>query len=222
MQSSRYTIAAVVSLVGGGVAIVAQYALSPVNGADAGAADLLDRVAAHHTAMGWALALDVPALLAVPAILFIGALGSMRTSRLAAVAAALLFFPLLMSLPPVFGFDGLVYFASVAPDRAAMVSLVETWQGSAYFAVGLIPYVVCQFVGSVMMAAALLRAGTVPRWVAAAVGVWPFVATAGIVTGATVLGLAGYVVLLTGWSGAAVSVVRAGTTSSAEPALQQA
>jgi hypothetical protein len=62
MTSTRYTVAAVVSLVGGGLAILLQYLVTPLSDGDLDGAELLDRVAAHHTAMGWALVLDVPAL----------------------------------------------------------------------------------------------------------------------------------------------------------------
>jgi hypothetical protein len=163
MTSTRYTVAGVVSLVGGGLAILLQYLVTPLSDGNVEGAELLDTVAAHHTAMGWALALDVPMLLAAPAVLFIGGLAGMRTSKLAAAATVLLFFPMLMSLPPVVGFDGLAYFAAAEPNRTAMVHLVETWQSSAYFAIGLFPYVVCQVVGSVMMAVAPSRPGRCRR-----------------------------------------------------------
>lgn len=222
MQSTRYTVAGVVSLVGGGVAILSQYLITPLKGADVATAELLDKAAAHHTAMGGALALDVPLLLAAPAMLFIGALAGMRTSRFAAVATGLLFFPLLMSLPPVVGFDGLVYFAAAQPDRGAMTQLVDSWQGSAYFAVGLFPYILCQLIGSVMMAVALLRVRTVPRWTAVAVGAWPFLTTAGIVLGATAVAVVGYAVLLACWSACATSIVRQRATLDTESVLVSA
>jgi hypothetical protein len=83
MTSTRYTVAGVVSLVGGGLAILLQYLVTPLSDGNVEGAELLDTVAAHHTAMGWALALDVPMLLAAPAVLFIGGLAGMRTSKLA-------------------------------------------------------------------------------------------------------------------------------------------
>ncbi len=217
MQSTRYTIAGVVSLVGGGAAILAQYLITPLKGGDAGTAALLDTAAAHHTAMGWALALDVGVLLAAPAFLFIGALAGLRTSRLAGVATGLLFFPLLMSLPPVFGLDGLVYLAATQPDRGAMTQLVDSWQQSTWYAVGLFPYVLCQLLGSAMMALALVRARTVPRWAAVATGVWPILTTLGMVLGAAALGALGYAVLLACWSACAASIVGQRAALDAEP-----
>jgi len=208
MAFTRYTAAGTVSLVGGGAAIVLQYLVSPLSGGDLTSAEVLEEVAANRTAMAWALVFDVPLLLAVPAMLFVGALARMRTSRLAAAATALLFFPLLMSLPPVVGFDGLAYFAAAEPDRASMVHLVDSWQGSAWFAVGLVPYILCQLVGSVLMAIALVKARTVPTWAAVAVGVWPFLATAGIALGASPVAITGYVVLLAGWTACAMSLHR--------------
>lgn len=219
MVGTRYRAAGAVCLIGGGLAIVAQYLVTPLSGGDLTSAELLETASAHHTAMGWALALDVPLLLAAPAMLFVGALALMRTSRLAAAATVLLFFPLLMSLPPVVGFDGLVYLASAEPERAAMVQLVEAWQGSSWFAVGLFPYLLCQLVGSVMMMIALLRAGTVPTWAAVAVGVWPFLTTAGIALGARPVAVVGYVVLLAGWTACALNLGRNTAAAGSEQPL---
>lgn len=84
MVPTRYTLAGMISLIGGGLAIVAQYLVTPLNGGNPTTPELLDTVAAHHTAMAWTLALDVPLLLAAPAMLFVGALARMRTSRLEA------------------------------------------------------------------------------------------------------------------------------------------
>ena len=222
MVSTRYTVAGVVSLVGGGAAILAQYLVTPLSGGDLGSSKLLDKVAAHHTQMAWTLVLDVPLLLAVPAMLFVGALAGMRTSRLAAVGTALLFFPLLLSLPPIVGFDGLAYIAAAEPDRAAMVHLVDSWQGSTWWAVGLYPYVVCQLIGSVLLATALVRAASVPRWAAVAVGAWPFLATVGLAVDARPLAAIGYAVLLAGWTGCARALLAHASTTSAETSLVSA
>ncbi len=218
MDSTRYKVAGGVSLVGGGLAIVLQYLVTPLKDGNTDAAGMLATVAAHRTAMGWAVALDFAVLLALPAMLFLGALARMGTSKLAAAGVVLLFFPLLISLPPVFGFDALAYFASSGADPAAMASLVDAWQSSAYFAVGLIPYIVCQLVGSVMLAVALARAGSVPRWVAIGIAVWPFLSTAGIAFNLPVLAVVGYVVLLATWTVSAVSLVRPGVGVAARPA----
>ncbi len=219
MDSKRYRVAGAVSLIGGGVAVLLQYLVTPLKGGDLQGKELLQMVAEHRTAMGWTVALDFALLLAVPAMLFLGALGRMGTSKLAATAAVLLFFPLLMSVPTVIGFDALAYFASAGPDQAAMASLVDAWQGSTFFAVGLIPYIVCQLAGSVMLAIALVRAGTVPTWVAIGIGVWPFLATAGIALGISLVAAVGYLILLFSWTASAVSLARPGVAFAPEPAV---
>jgi len=210
MDSKRFKAAAAISLVGGGLAIVLQYLVTPLKGGNASATEMLQTVAAHRTAMGWAVALDFALLLALPAMLFLGVLARMATSKLGASATVLLFFPLLISVPPVIGFDALAYFASAGSDQGAMAALVDSWQGSAFFAVGLIPYILCQLVGSVMLTFALMRAKTVPTWVAVGIGVWPFLATAGIAFGVSALAVLGYLTLLVTWTVCAVNLVRPG------------
>ena len=161
----RYKIVGAISLAVGGAAVLLQYIVTPLSG-DLTGKELVATVTEHHTAMGWALALDFPVLLAVPAFLFIGHLAGARSSVRASIATAFLFFPFVLSLPAAFGLDGLAFLAGAEPNQAAMVHLVDSWQNSAWFALSLAPYVLLQIVGGILMAIALLKAEDrrLPGW----------------------------------------------------------
>lgn len=205
---TRYTAAGVISLVAGGLAVLLQYIVTPLSGGSMTGTELVAKVTEHHTAMAWALALDPLVLLAAPAFLFIGYLAHARTSVLASIATAALFFPFVVSLPPAFGLDALAFFAGTEPNPEAMAHLVDSWQDSAWFVLGLVPYVVLQVVGSILMGIALFRAKTVPTWVAAATGAWPLLAVAGQAGGVRAFGIAGYALLFAAWAGCALSMLR--------------
>ncbi len=214
----RYKIVGSISLAVGGAAVLLQYMVTPLSG-DLTGKDLVAKVTEHHTAMGWALALDFAVLLAAPAFLFIGHLAHARTSVRASVATAFLFFPFVLSIPAAFGLDGLAFLAGAEPNEAAMVHLVDSWQNSAWFALGLLPYVLLQIVGGILMAISLVKAKTVPSWVAVATGVWPLLGVAGQESGVRVIGIVGYAVLFATWAVFARTLVRDPQSTPAEPAL---
>lgn len=209
MNTTRSRVAAVVSLVGGSLAILTQSLVTPLSGGTLDGADIVAKATAHHTAMGWALTFDVLILLAAPAFLYLGALAGARTSRLAALATATLFVPFLMSCPPVIGLDALGFFSANEPDRAAMAHLVDTWQNSLWFAVGVVPYVVLQIVGSVMLAIALRRSGAVPTWTVIATAVWPVLGVVGFESGSRPVVVVAYALLCATWTTCALALVRA-------------
>jgi hypothetical protein len=180
--------------------------------------ELVATVTEHRTAMGWALALDFPVLLAAPAFLVVGYLAKARTSVLASIATAFLFFPFVLSLPAVGGMDGLAFLAGAEPDKAAMAHLVDSWQNSAWFALSLLPYLLLQIVGAILMAIALFKAKTVPSWVAIATGVWPLLGVVGQESGVRVIGVIGYALLFVTWAVFAMILV-GGRQPAAEPAL---
>ncbi len=218
---SRYQIVGAISLVVGGAAVLLQIIITPLLG-DLTAAEMLAKVSEHHAAMAWTLALDFPVLLAAPAFLFIGHLAGSRTSALASTAGAFLFFPFVASLPALMGLDGLTFFASAQPDQVAMVNLVDSWQNSAWFAVGLFPYVLLQAVGAILMAVALVRARTVPTWAAVATGLWPILGIVGQLSGVRAISIVGYGVLFATWVVFAMSLSRGRQATPDEPVLATA
>ena len=214
----RYKVAGAIALVVGGAAVLLQAIVTPLTGEMTGA-ELVATVTEHRTAMGWALALDFPVALAAPAFLVIGHLARARTSVLASIATVFLFVPFVLSLPAVGGLDGLAFLAGAEPDKAAMAGLVERWEASAWFALSLLPYLLLQIVGAILMAIALVRARTVPLWAAVATGVWPLLGVAGQESGVRVVSISGYALLLITWAVFAMLLVRGRQPAAAEPAL---
>lgn len=218
MTSTRHNIAAVVSLVVGGLAVLLQYIVTPLKG-DMKGAEIVSKVAAHHGAMGLTVFLDLLVLLAAPAFLYLGALALARTSKLAATATVLLFGSFLVSVPAIDGFDGLAFFAGTEPDGSAMAHVLDTWQKSAWFSGTVLPYLLLNIVGSILLAIALGKAKTVPTWVAVATGVWPIAQTAGYAAGITPLAVAGCAILFVTWVACAYCLVRPRTAAVAPRAL---
>jgi len=215
---TRYRAVGAITLVVGGAAVLLQYVVTPLSG-DMTSKGLVAQVTEHHTAMGWALALDFPVMLAAPAFLYIGHLAQARTSTLASVATAFLFFPFVLSLPAVMGLDGLAFLAGSEPEKASMTQLVDSWTSSAWFAFSLLPYLLLQVIGAILMAVALLRTRTVPGWVAVGTGVWPLLAIAGQESGVQVIGVIGYAVLFATWVCFAMNLVRSSQSTEVAPDL---
>ncbi len=219
MNSMRYKVAGAFSLGVGGASVLVQYIVTPLSNGNMTGKETVVAVTHHHTAMGLALVLDFPTLLALPAVLFIGGLARARTSVLASVAAAALFLALLEAVPQLFGLDGLAFLAATEPDKAAMAHLIDSWQNSAWFAAGLFPYLLLQIVGSILMAIALYRAKTVPTWVAASTAIWPLLGVVGEGGAGRGIAIAGYALLFVTWTSCAVNLVRSDQPVSAEREL---
>lgn len=215
---TRYRAVGAISLVVGGAAVLLQYLVTPLSG-DMTGKEIVASVTEHHAAMGWALALDFPVLLAAPAFLYVGHLAQARTSLLASVATAFLFFPFVLSLPAAMGLDGLAFLAGSEPDKGAMAHLADSWVNSAWFALSLLPYLLLQVIGSILMAVALLRAKPVPSWVAVGTGLWPLFGIAGQESGVRVIGVIGYALLFVTWVCFAMSLVRSRRSTPVEAAL---
>ena len=215
---TRYQVVGAISLVVGGAAVLLQYIVTPLSG-DMTGDELVATVTEHHTAMGWALALDFPVMLAAAAFLFVGHLAHARTSVLASTAAACLFLPFVLSLPAAMGLDGMAFLAGAAPDKAAMARLVDNWLDSPWFVVSLLPYLLLQIVGSILMAVALSRTKTFPSWVPLATGVWPLLGVSSQESGVRVIGIIGYGLLFVTWVAFAMSLLRGRAAAQAGPAL---
>lgn len=214
---THYRVVGAISLVVGGLAVLLQFVVTPLSGGELTGEQFVAEVTEHHTAMGWALALDPAVLLAAPAFLFIGHLARARTSMLASIATAMLFFPFIASIPAAFGLDGLAFLVGTEPNPEAMAHLVGSWQQSTWFTLSLVPYVLFQIVGSILMAIALFRVKSVPTWIVVTTGAWPVLGAVGQAAGAPAIGVVGYALLLATWVGCAVSLLR---ESAPAPALE--
>lgn len=215
VNSTRYKVAGAICLVVGGAATLLQYIVTPLSNGNMTGAETVAAVTAHHTAMTVTLVLDSPNLLALPAVLVIGGLARARTSVLASIATVLLFCSTLLVVPQLFGLDGLAFLVNSQPDQAAMAHLIDSWQNSTWFAVGLFPYLLGEIVGSIMMAVALFRARKVPRWAAVTTAIWPLLGVLGQGGGGRGIAIAGYALLFITWTACALSLVR---TRQSEPA----
>jgi hypothetical protein len=192
------------------VGTLVQYVVTPVleNGTPQ---ELVLAAAAHPDRMQAAVWLDLPLLLLVPALLFVGGLAGAATSRLAAVATALTFVTSLAAFAYLLALDPLLVAAAGRPDRAAATAVVDSYQSSGIVLAVVLPYLVGQVVGFLLLGLALRRAGTVPLWVAVATGVWPVVHILGALAGVKPLAALGYVVFAAGFGGCAAALLRGRT-----------
>lgn len=217
-MSHRVTAAGVISLVVAGIAALLQQVVTPLTQAVTGQ-QVVAAAATHQSAMGWTVALDFPVALAASAFLFIGYLAHARRSTLAAVATVFLFVPFVLSLPAVSGLDALAMLAGSSSEPAAMANLVDAWLGSAWFALSVLPYLLLQVVGAILMAVALFKANSVPRWAAIGTAVWPILDIVGHESGSRAVSIAAYALLLATWVAFAVSLTRSDHVVAAEPVL---
>ena len=212
-MSSRWQVsAAVVCLVLGPLAMFAQFVVTPVPGGEASIAETLSAVAAHRTAMGWALALDVPLLLAIPALFYAGLLAGAATSRMAAIATALVVLPSIGAVVLV-AQDALLYVAAAQADRGAAVAVAQDFVDHPLIALLTFGYLLVHLVAYPLLALALRRAGVLPRAMAVALGSWPLLEVVGYGSGTKAIAIVGYFLQF-----AALALCAAGLRSSWRPA----
>jgi hypothetical protein len=204
--SKPFRVAGAAALVIGSVAVFVQYLVTPLS-SDLKAADIVDKAARHHDALGWALALDVPAILVIPAVLFVGYLAGSRTSTFAGIATALCLVPAIGAVV-LFANDAVVYEAATLSDRASAVAMVDGYENNAMIGGITVFYLLTHLVGFVMLGFALRRTAAVPIWAAAAVGVWPILEMVGYAAVAKPVALVGYGLLVIGYVACAAALIR--------------
>lgn len=222
--SSRWRVwAGMACLIIGPVAQVVQYLVTPVSPADSPAKGVA-QAAAHPAAMRWALAFDVPLILVIPAVLYVGLVGGAGRSRLAGAGTVLAFLPSVAAEFLLLG-DALVYEASRRPDRAAAVSLVKAYYDNGVVAGLIVLYLAAHVVGFVLLAVALWRSRAVPRWAAVALGLSPVVEMLGVGSGVKPVGALGYALLAVGFIACAArlrgrsEIVESATSPAVAPAV---
>lgn len=202
------TWAGVVCLVVGSMAQLAQYLVTPV-APGATAAEQVSQAAAHMSAMRVAVLLDVPLVLIIPAVLYVGMAAGARRSALAAVGTVLAFLPMLAAEFLLAG-DALLVEAARQPDRAAAVALVQAYQSNGTVAGLVLFYLAGHLVSFVLLAVALWRARTVPRWAAVALGSSPVVEFIGGGAGVDAVMAVSYALVVAAFGACAVALVRTG------------
>ncbi|GAA1283208.1 hypothetical protein Psi02_30770 [Planotetraspora silvatica] len=199
--------AGVACLLVGSIGQLTQYLVTPVLGGDAAAADQIREVAAHLPEMRLALWLDLPVILVIPAVLYVGAVAG--RSRLAATGTVLAFLTSLGASVLVAG-DALYYEAALRADQAGVVALVAAYQANGLVSGLLVAYLLGHAVGFILLGIALARARAVPVWAGVALCVSPVAEIAGHASGTSALAAAGYALLVVAFGACAAALVRKG------------
>jgi hypothetical protein len=209
--SKHFVRSGVVCLVVGSLAVFVQWLVTPVD-ATLKTPELVAKVAEHHHAMGWALALDVPMLLVFPAVLYVGHLARAGTSLLAGIATGICFLPMLAGVL-LLGVDALAYEAATQADRAAAADLVDAYMNNAFVGGLTIVYLLTHVVGFILLAVALWRVRAVPVWACVCLAVWPLVEMGGYAAGGKLVTAVGYGALVAGYLACAAALLREGAAT---------
>jgi hypothetical protein len=180
-----------VSLLGASVGQLVQFLVSPVSPGDSAATQVAD-AAAHPAAMTAAAVLDLPLLLFTPAVIFLGLAAGYGTSRLARIGTILTVATVLGAGYLLAG-DLVVRSAAGHPGGVAVADAFSTsgvFSGIALF------YLAGHVVGFALLGVAAWRAGTLPRWAAVSLIVWPLLEMGGSAVGLKPVAAAGDVLLV--------------------------
>jgi hypothetical protein len=166
VEGPRWRIAGAVALVVSGVAMAAQYAVTPVHVANGGAQEQVAGAITQGARMEASVWLDLLVLLVIPATLALGELAG--RSRLANIGTALAFFG---ALPAgyLLAMDVLIQAAAGAKERDGAVELLAAYQQAPILGVVVVLGVLVMAAGFVLLGIALVRRRTVPVWVGVAV-----------------------------------------------------
>ncbi len=208
-----------VSLLGASVGQLLQFLVSPVNPGDPAATQVAD-AAAHPAAMSAAVVLDLPLLLIIPAVIFIGLAAGYHTSMLARVGTVL-------TTAAVLGAGYLLagdVVVRVAAQHAGGVAVAGAVTGSGVFDFVAVVYLAGHVVGFVLLGVAAWRNRTLPRWAAVSLIAWPLLEMGGSAAGLKPVAAVGDVLLVAACAAAlrALSGRLAGSSDAAEPVLAAA
>jgi hypothetical protein len=195
---------AVACLVVGSTGQVLQYVVSPLSQA-VSPADNIARAVAHPTAMQWAAWLDLTILFFLPALVVVAALARARTTRLGWVAALVAIGTTVPGVAYLFATD-VLYVGAL--DGEVTAQAIAAYTGGAVVAVATLVFLVGHVLGLVLLAVALWRAGSVPRWSAVCLALSPVLEIGGTVAGIRPVVVVAYLVLVAAFGACAVAVVR--------------
>jgi hypothetical protein len=135
--------------------------------------------AAHPAQMRAALLLDLPILLIVPAVVFLGLAAGYHTSRLARAGTVLTVATVLGGGYLLAG-DVVVQAAAQHPGGAAVA---DSFTRSGVVSGIAVWYLAGHVVGFAVLAVAAWRNRTLPRWAAVSLAVWPLLEMGGAAAG---------------------------------------
>jgi hypothetical protein len=186
-----------------------QVLVSPVH-QNGSAADQVASVAAHLDRMRLAMALDLPLLLLIPAILFIGVVAGAESSKLARTGTALTF-AVFLGAGYLLAGDVVLY---VAAQQRGGAAFVERWLGNGVVNGVVLAYLLGHVAGFLLLGIALFRNRAVPRPAALSLCLWPFVEMGGTAAGLSLVAAAGDALLVVGCAACFGVLLRAARTTS--------
>jgi hypothetical protein len=205
MWSSREKVVAVACLALGSAGQLVQYLVTPLGSEDASTKSNVARAVAHPTAMQWAAWLDLTILFFLPALVVVAYLAGARTSRLGWVASVLAVGTTVPGIAYVLAPDVLYVGASHGDVTARAIT---SYTDSAVVSVATIVFLIGHVLGLVLLAVALWRAGSVPRWAAACLAVSPFLEIGGQAAGVRAVGVVAYLLLMAAFGACAAAILR--------------
>ena len=203
MWNKREIIVAVTCLAVGSTGQLVQYLVTPVS--ESGSAkDNVAKALAHPAAMQWAAWLDLTILFFLPALVVVAYLARARTSRLGWVAAVLAVGTTVPGIAYVLAPD-VLYVGAVHGEVTARA--IQAYNDAGVVEVATIVFLVGHVVGMILLAVALWRAGSVPRWAAVCLALSPVLELAGG-AGVRLAGALAYLLLMAAFGACAVALAR--------------
>lgn len=213
MWKKREIVVAVTCLAVGSVGQLVQLVVTPVTEGETSAAKNVAKVVAHPTAMQAAAWLDLTILFFLPALVVVTYLANPRTTRLGWVASVIAIGTTLPGIAYVLAPDVLYVGAIHGHVTAASI---DSYNNSGVVEVATVVFLVGHVLGLVLLAIALWRAGSVPRWAAVALAVYPVLEIAG--GGSSDLrfvGVVAYLLLIVAFAACGRALVRPSTLAGA-------
>jgi hypothetical protein len=209
MWKRREVVVAVICLVLGSVGQLVQFVVTPVSEGES----------AHPTAMQAATWLDLTILFFLPALVVVAYLANARSTRLGWVGAVT---AIGTTVP------GIAYV--LAPDVLLVEAIhghvtaqgINAYNNSGVVEVATVVFLIGHVLGLVLLAIALWRAGSIPRWAAICLAVYPVLEIASGDSDLRAAGVVAYVLLIAAFGACANTLVRPGTRTEASPTAELA
>ena len=193
------------SLVVGGLAVAIGTAVEPSSDNDSTAV-ALGKIARHLSDQRLLIITDLFAVFMLPGILCLMRLARRGAPRLAVAGGSLAFAGWAGGLVGIGSLDLVYYHGAKASDRAGAAALIHAVANDWTSDVLLVIFLVGQVLGMLLLAAALWRAGVVPRWAAVLLGAGPIVQVA--VHDSNAVSAAVYACVTVGLGACALSALR--------------
>jgi hypothetical protein len=203
MWSRREVIVAITCLAVGSTGQLVQYLVTPVSEGSSAKGNVA-KALAHPAAMQWAAWLDLTILFFLPALVVVAYLARARTSRLGWVAAVLAVGTTVLGIAYVLAPDVLYVGAT---HGAVTARAIEAYNDASVVGVATIGFLIGHVLGLILLAVALWRAGSVPRWAAVCLGLSPILELAGG-AGLRPAGVLAYLLLMAAFGACAVALAR--------------